>query len=169
MLIFLDIDGVMTSANSWKRPELLSDGFAMFNSNATNALKKIIAKTNADIILTSSHKTNYSPQEWAVLFKSRGIQVADIQSLPENISRLSRKEEILNWITNNPEEDSFIIIDDDKSLNDLPPSLKQKLILTSGSIGLTDELAEKAIMLLKRKKASTRKNKVVSKSKKPAA
>jgi hypothetical protein len=28
MLILLDIDGVMTSANSWKRPELLSDGFA---------------------------------------------------------------------------------------------------------------------------------------------
>ena len=169
MLILLDIDGVMTSANSWKRPELLSDGFALFNPKATDALNKIILKTNADILLTTSHKASYTPKKWATIFQSRGIQVDSIQSLPDNVSRLSRKQEILNWIINNPQEDAFIIIDDDKTLNDLPTIFKDKWILTRGSIGLTDELAEKAITLLKKNKSSTKKSKVVTKSKKTAA
>lgn len=151
MLIFLDIDGVMTSANPWKRPEFLDDGFAMFIPNAARAFKKILTQTHADILLTTSHKANYSRQEWKHIFKNRGIQVAGINSLPENLARLSRREEILNWININPVDDNFIIIDDDKSLNDLPPSLKEKLILTSGSVGLTDELANEAIRLLKSK------------------
>ena len=41
--------------------------------------------------------------------------------------------------------DKFIIIDDDKSLNSLPSYLKNKLIQTSGSVGLTSELAEEAL------------------------
>lgn len=151
MLIFLDIDGVLTSANSWKRLEFLEDGFAMFNPGATRALKKILSQTHADILLTTSHKANYSPQEWKRFFNNRDIQVAGINSLPENFTRLSRKEEILSWINIHPVDENFIIIDDDKSLNDLPPSLNEKLILTSGSVGLNDDLANEAIRILKSK------------------
>jgi len=68
MLILLDIDGVMTSAISWKRPELLSDGFALFSPKATDALNKIILKTNADILLTTSHKSSCTPKKWGYDF-----------------------------------------------------------------------------------------------------
>jgi len=43
----------------------------------------------------------------------------------------------LHWIKNNPIDEDFIIMDDDKSLNDLPAFLKKNLI-TSSLIGLTE-------------------------------
>jgi hypothetical protein len=55
---------------------------------------------------------------------------------------------VLNWIKKNKGDDNFIIIDDDKSLNDLPFDIKRKLILTSPLIGLNENLAEKAIEAL---------------------
>ena len=42
-----------------------------------------------------------------------------------------------------------VIIDDDKMLNGLPESIKRNLILTSSSVGLTDDLADEAISILK--------------------
>ena len=53
MLILLDIDGVMVPANSWKKPEFLADGFAVFSTKSVQALNKIILETNAGILLTT--------------------------------------------------------------------------------------------------------------------
>ena len=145
MLILLDIDGVMVPANSWKRPEFLDDGFPSFSTKATNALQKIISETNADILLTTSHKTSYSLKEWKNIFKKRNISLHKISRLSENVNYLSRKQEIIDWFATKKDNKEFIIIDDDKSLNDLPSFLKNRLIQTSSSIGLTDELADEAI------------------------
>jgi hypothetical protein len=68
--------------------------------------------------------------------------------LPENVASISRKEEVLNWIGTSGVNDGYVIIDDDSSLNDLPAHLKERLIHTSGAIGLTPLLAEKAIAVL---------------------
>lgn len=151
MLIYLDIDGVMVPANSWKRPEFLADGFAMFSDKAIRALKKIITKTDAAIVLTTSHKANYSIDEWLNIFKHRGILLDGIEVLPENIRHLNRKDELLSWLLFN-KQDNFIIIDDDKSLNDLPQFLKEKWIAPTAAIGLTDELADEAIAILKNRR-----------------
>ncbi|TDQ11481.1 HAD domain-containing protein [Pedobacter metabolipauper] len=43
----------------------------------------------------------------------------------------------------------FVIIDDEKSLNTLPKDNKDRFVLTSGSVGLTVELADVAISILK--------------------
>ena len=45
----------------------------------------------------------------------------------------------MNWLSNNNVVENFVIIDDDKSLNELPVSLKENLIQTSSHIGLTEE------------------------------
>ncbi len=149
MLILLDIDGVMVPANSWKKPELHADGFPMFKPKAITALQKIVAETNASILLTTSHKYRYNIQQWFEIFKSRGIYLNMINRLENNTSNLNRKDEILAWyLSNDHENESFVIIDDDKSLNELPPNLKNKLVLTSSSVGLTDELANDAIFIL---------------------
>ena len=42
----------------------------------------------------------------------------------------------INWFNTNEIQEDFIIIDDDKSLNDLPKFFKNRLILTSSLIGL---------------------------------
>jgi hypothetical protein len=138
MFIFLDIDGVMVSAKSWKRPELLDDGFPEFSSKAARVLQSLISD-DTTVVLTTSHKSRFTILEWKKIFQKRGLQISRLKSLDDNVNFLSRKDEVLNWFNVNPVPEEFIIIDDDKSLNGLPPFLKERLILTSPMIGLTDE------------------------------
>jgi 16S rRNA C1402 (ribose-2'-O) methylase RsmI len=146
MLLYLDVDGVMVPANSWRKPEILEDGFPEFSPNAVRSLKRIISHSSANIVLTTSHKHKYTLKEWNTIFKRRNINVNKITRLPKNTNHLNRKEELINWFTANHIKENFIIIDDDKSLNGLPKYLKNKLIQTSGSVGLTDYLAEEALI-----------------------
>lgn len=141
MLIFLDIDGVMVPAKSWKSPELLNDGFPAFSSKASSVLQSLISE-GTTVILTTSHKSNYTIDDWKDIFRKRGIDLKKIKTLDNNLANLSRKDEILNWFDSNNINETFVIIDDDKSLNSLPDFLKRNLILTSPLIGLTDEHLE---------------------------
>ena len=149
MLILLDIDGVMVPASAWKRPEFLNDGFPVFSNRATEALQKIISETSANLLLTTSHKSNYSISEWNAIFKLRGITVNKIERLEGNSLNTNRKDEILNWFSFTNSKEKFVIIDDDKSLNALPSNLKEKLVLTSPLVGLTMDMAFDAIAILK--------------------
>lgn len=150
MLLYLDIDGVMIPANSWRKLEILEDGFPEFSLKAVKSLVRIISKSSADIVLTTSHKSNYTLNEWKSIFLRRNINVNKITRLPENTTHLNRKDELLHWFNANDirKEKNFIIIDDDKSLNTLPSFLKDKLIQTSASVGLTEYLANEALDLI---------------------
>ena len=150
MLIYLDIDGVMVPASSWRKLEILGDGFPEFSSRATDALNKIVLATNADIVLTTSHKHSFTIEGWIEIFKTRGVIVNKVSRLPQNTTNLTRKEELLRWFTLENSFEKFIIIDDDKSLNGLPENLKNRLIQTSGSVGLTDYLADEALVIAER-------------------
>lgn len=152
MLILLDIDGVMVPANSWKRPEFLNDGFYAFSSESARALQKIISEKSADILLTTSHKTKYTIKEWKSIFDLRGICVKNISCLPENVNFLSRKDEIMKWVNANLSVTDFIIIDDDKSLNGLPSFVKNKLVQTNASIGLTYNLAIETLQAIQKER-----------------
>jgi len=138
MLIFLDIDGVMVPAASWKAPQILEDGFPAFSQRAVNALSGIIASGDT-VVLTTSHKSSYSLDDWKALFERRGLQLERLQRLDDNDSNLSRKDEVLKWFKTNTVDEAFVIIDDDRSLNALPPQLKDHLIQTSALVGLTNE------------------------------
>lgn len=137
MLIFLDIDGVMVPAKSWESPKLLSDGFPEFSTKAVRVLQSLISE-GVTVMLTTSHKSSFNIEEWKEIFHRRGINVINLKSLDESNFGVSRKDEILNWVSINSISENFIIIDDDKSLNALPPFLKDNLILTSPMVGLTD-------------------------------
>ena len=141
MLIFLDIDGVMVPAKSWKSPELMNDGFPAFSNKSVAVLQKLIS-SDVTIMLTTSHKSNHTLEEWKNIFKNRNIDANKIKSLLENIKNLSRKDEVLNWFNLNNVNEPFLIIDDDKSLNDLPDYLKKNLVQTSAQIGLNDNHIE---------------------------
>jgi hypothetical protein len=151
MLILLDIDGVLVPANSWKKPEFMEDGFPVFNPKAVIALQRILSETNASVLLTTSHKSKYKVAQWKELLKLRGINPKKVHRLTSNSLQTSRKDEILQWYNQKrlPNED-FVIIDDDKMLNDLPENIRHNLILTSPSVGLTDELADEAISILQK-------------------
>ena len=139
MLVFLDIDGVMAPAKSWQRPDLLEDGFVQFSTKATRVLQNLLDHfTDSTIILTTSHKSRFSLSHWKSIFERRGLRVNEIKSLNDNTDFQSRKDEILNWLDSNDVQEDFIIIDDDKSLNDLPKFYKDRLILTSTLVGLNE-------------------------------
>src|SRR5215210_6124997 len=109
MLFFLDIDGVMVPAKGWKSPEFLNDGFPAFSSKATRTLQSLISAQDT-IMLTTSHKSKFSIEEWKRIFKNRGISIEKIKSLPENFNNLSRKDEIVNWFNDNNVDEDFVII-----------------------------------------------------------
>ena len=135
----MDIDGVMAPAKSWQRPDILEDGFVDFSSKAVRVLQDILAQnTDTTIILTTSHKSRFSLSQWKIIFERRGLNVNKLESLNDNTDFQSRKVEILNWFDSNDIHEDFIIIDDDKSLNDLPKFYKDRLVLTSTLIGLNE-------------------------------
>lgn len=148
MLILLDIDGVMVPATSWKRPEFENDGFPKFSRKSIVSLRKIISETGADILLTTSHKSSYSIAQWKNIFSARGFENVKIKRLSENSNHLNRREEIMKWVGKG-RENSYVIIDDDKTLNKLPDNIKSKLVQTSATVGLNEELADSAIKILK--------------------
>jgi hypothetical protein len=52
---------------------------------------------------------------------------------------MSRKDEIMQWFETHGMDSEFIILDDDKSLNELPAYFKKRVILTHAAVGLTAE------------------------------
>ncbi len=147
MLLLLDIDGVMVQAAPWKKVEIHTDGFFQFLPNAISNLKEIISETGASIVLTTSHKSSYSLEKWIEIFRNRGI-IANVEKLDDNVNLLSRKDEILNWVSKNEHVTDFVILDDDKSLHDLPKKIKEKVVFTQPLVGLTKENAANAIDIL---------------------
>ena len=141
MQIFLDIDGVMVPAKCWKSPELLDDGFPAFSARAIKTLQRLISNETT-IVLTTSHKSFFSIEVWKQIFRNRNINIERIEVLPANVENISRKEEITNWFNTHLISEPFVIIDDDRSLNDLPENLKENLIQTSPLIGLTEDHLE---------------------------
>ena len=128
----------MVHANPQKSVELEEDGFYKFNSIAVEVLNSIILKTKDELILSTSHRFRFNLIQWKEIFKSRGIctEKISILNLPLQHNN-SRKTEIIYWITeHNFSTDDIVIIDDDKSLNDLPAYLKQRLVLTNPYLGL---------------------------------
>lgn len=145
--IFLDIDGVMVPAKSWEVPEILSDGFPAFSSKSVSVINNFIDE-NSTVILTTSHRANYSIYEWKAMFKLRGLEILNIERLDENMNILSRREELIQWFSTNEYLENFVIIDDDKSLNSLPENLRKHLVQTSSTVGLTEVHIEEILLVL---------------------
>lgn len=138
MTFFLDIDGVMVPIKSWESPIILKDGFPAFSPTATEVLKSVL-KNKDRIIITSSHKDRFNEGEWKQLFAQRGIILNELSRLPSTPVPLSRYHEIMQWFSYNTIDDAWAILDDDSSLNNLPNTLKEHLILTKPMLGLCSE------------------------------
>ena len=135
MKVFLDIDGVMVHANPHRKVDLEDDGFYKFKSEAVSAINTI---KNAEIVLSTSHRHRFSLSEWRKLFKRRGVNFRKISIIDlEYTIHKSRKEELEIWIeTHHLDYDDLIIIDDDKSLNNLKSALRDRVVLTQSYLGL---------------------------------
>jgi hypothetical protein len=140
MKFFLDIDGVMVHGNPHKCVEMEADGFYKFSAIAVEILKSLIYKTKDELILSTTHRFRFDIKQWKEIFKNRGLFAKNVSivNLPLD-NKWTRKMEIQYWIDeHNLLPEDLVIIDDDKSLNDLPDGLKKRLVLTNSYIGLNN-------------------------------
>lgn len=154
MVILLDIDGVLVTTPPWNPVETDSDGFVRFNPRAASNLARIIESTNSSIVLTTTHRINYSIEEWTKLLFKRGINpssIAKVNDLKTLNRSTSRADEIKEWIDKNGEIGQFVVIDDDTSIHGLPEKIKLNCVITKPLIGLDEESTEKAIKILMKK------------------
>ncbi|WP_454880314.1 HAD domain-containing protein [Sphingobacterium detergens] len=144
MIFFLDIDGVMVHANPHRQVEQATDGFYVFSCAAVETFNTIFIAQEDQVILSSSHRSRYTIAEWKKIFLDRDIRI-DSLTLLDNVKqhlnhRFTRKDEVLGQIVRQGlQTEEIVIIDDDKSLNELPQALKSRLVLTSPYSGLTEK------------------------------
>jgi len=151
-VIFLDIDGVLTTSKT---------GYDSFDFDSTNLLSWIIRLTGAFIVLSSTWRFG----EWSEVLDSirRGSQRHSrwsrrparqySQDNSDIVARIigrtsgrggERGAEIDAWLKKNPGVTSFVILDDD---SDMEPH-SGRLVQTSTEHGLRRRNAEAAIRLL---------------------
>ena len=155
MTILLDIDGVLVTTPSWKPTEQLSDGFMKFNETATENLALLFIETNASIVLTTTHRINFDETEWKEIFKTRGLNFQNISKLNNKTSIdqfVDRATEIKEWVENFGQNENYVIIDDDLSINGLSNDIKARWVSTRPLIGFDKDAKNKALYILKENK-----------------
>ena len=152
MTVLLDIDGVLVTTPGWRLTETHSDGFLKFNDRAEKNLIRLITETNASIVLTTTHRISYSIEKWKEIFNNRGIPVETIEKVNTKQAvgdMVDRGNEIKEWVDNFGTGKSFVIIDDDLSINALPIEIKDKWVMTKSMIGLDEDGTDKALKILR--------------------
>lgn len=170
-VIFLDIDGVLNHADTFKAEELRSSTnkwSSMLDTSAVQRLDRIIRATDAYVVLSSSWRYIFSSAERLAelqgLLAEKGFSGTIIdrtllksemhddllyslltQFSLDSAQGAARGLEIAAWIRKHA-LDSFVILDDD---NDFP-NYKDHLVKTTWEKGLEDHHAQAAIEILQR-------------------
>jgi 16S rRNA C1402 (ribose-2'-O) methylase RsmI len=151
MTILLDIDGVLVTTPSWQIPDRLGDGFMQFNATAAQNLLVLYEKTNADIVLTTTHRINYTIEQWHDIFKLRGFDFKNISKINDKTSIETlgnRATEIQEWVEKQDENENYLVIDDDTSINRLSNEIKVRCVQTKPLLGFDDNALQKALSIL---------------------
>lgn len=143
-IIFLDIDGVLNTLETFKQNMILYNQTGQrqleIDEFRIEYLKKIIEATNAKIVLSSSWRVFFKKEEGKIiptnkkgldllnLLNKYNIEIYDITPFDEN---RYRQNEIDAYLNKNVVS-SFIIIDDESY--DLPKYIGKQLIKTSSSL-----------------------------------
>lgn len=123
-VIFLDIDGVITSPRvGWHR----------FDIYAVQFLNWLCKNTEAKIVISSTWRYNHPKEEFEGFFPNNLHQDwrTDTRLLTNGTS--CRGDEIKMWLDCHPEVENYIILDDDK---DMLPEQMQNCVFTKHQNGL---------------------------------
>lgn len=124
-IIFLDIEGVLNTKETYERMYKACGYTTMIDLEIDkfrlNYLKKIIEETDAKIVLSSSFRYYFTKENNQLLpkmikgkklyetFMNYGIEIYDVTPTTTG----SREKQIKEWLLNNEDVESFVIIDDD--------------------------------------------------------
>jgi len=150
-VLFLDLDGVVNIPDGGN-----VFGRSLFETKRMQMIKQIIAETNAKLILSSNWRL--APKSFAtakyVFEDVMGVPIYGVTPFVQptgdtmNHQADARSKEILGWLKSQKESNNFIegwIAIDDLELDLLDPYF----IKTDYNVGITSELTNKAITLLK--------------------
>ena len=136
-LLFLDIDGVLTSNETISRKEFLYT----FSASCVWALNRILRDNKVKIILTSSWRTVFDAEKQNQIFRENGIiQLPGGQT--NDFGYENRSLEIQDYLSKRKVE-NYVILDDMK-IN----GFKGHFVLVNPSTGLTENDVEKVNRIL---------------------
>jgi len=134
-LIFLDFDGVMNNFETMREP----GGREVFSIEAGIALRQILGRTHAQIVISSSWREDVA-ERIPIALQHNGLAscveriVGHTPIIPDAPPRTRRADEIDAWLEIHPaRRNRFLILDDD----DMTPELRARHIQTDPAIGLT--------------------------------
>lgn len=154
-VIFLDIDGVLNANDDFggrkkPNPYVVSDTgvrYCGISTSKVKILKWIIDKTGAKIVLVSSWKgdyeaylrnhTNHIGKYLHNKLRKQGLEIFDTTYRFSREFHSYRGTEISAWLANQTEPIESWVVLDDEIFRDYSESIRQNLILTSESDGLT--------------------------------
>lgn len=158
-VIFLDIDGVLNT-KYWDNMKVRDQYGHTFDPNSVANLARIIDKTGAEIVISSSWKC-LGLGTLQKMWKDRKLPGEIIDVTPDNLSDellliadlfnmdqlYIRGCEIKGWLALHKDVKHYIIIDD---MDDFLPEQQNNLILTDPNVGITEWNVQQAIMILNR-------------------
>lgn len=142
-LIFLDVDGVLNSEATMiqEYDRTGKPQFLFVDDSMIDILYDIVVKTQAKLVLSSSWR---KVRRHSNYLKARLAEHSlSLYDMTVSSHLINRGVEIQDWLNKhkNIDIESFIILDDDDDMGEL----SEFLIKTSWKIGLTNEIALKAI------------------------
>lgn len=161
-IIFLDIDGVFNSSDYGESEFYLlstaglSDAEIMLTHHhhhldpkAIKLFNDLVKRSGAEVVLSSTWRGRYSPEEMTAMLKDRGAEFEIKEATPILFGKISgripRGKEIAHYLKLlEKQPEAFVILDDHDDMLHLKPFLIQ----TSMQHGLTQDDVEKALKIL---------------------
>lgn len=132
IVIFLDIDGVVTSART---------GFFNMDIYTVNFLRWICKKTGAKIVISSTWRYNHGKEFWTTIFGEHlhpDYKTPDLCRKRESgvWTNVTRGQEIQAWLDRGTGAEKYLILDDD---GDMLEHQKKSFIQTDSIDGMLTE------------------------------
>lgn len=121
-LVFLDIDGVLVTARSWRTP-------SRFDGDAVAALNLLTERIGAAIVLSSTWR--FMPRVVTIL-REAGVKGVIVGKTPHLYDQ-PRGAEIKAWLVEHRWDQPYVILDDDADMD----GLADHLVRTTWDLGLT--------------------------------
>lgn len=99
------------------------------------------------MVLTTSHRINYSLVQWTAFFHARGLAPAALTKVNAPPPG-ARAAEIAAWVAAHGPA-NYMVLDDDPSLHGLSPALKSRCVITNPLLGLNADAAQRALAILR--------------------
>ena len=136
-VIFLDIDGVLAPIRRWDR-------YGDVDPTCIAVLNEIVARGDADVVVSSTWRYGKTVAELQALLDSQGFTGRVVDKTPTGAPGADRGAEITVWLAEHA-VDGYVIIDDHVDMGEL----RAHLVVTDPAHGLQPADAPRAIALLR--------------------